>query len=325
MTSEAAQPSEEATATGGSRRPAPVVVAVDGSDRSAGAVRYAINEARLRGGAMRMVHVVPGPLPETGLWPAEAGDVAYLERAGRGIVSREVSRARAVAPDLEIEPVLALGPRVARLVTASSSGDLMVLGRETRRGAERLVARATTAEVVGRVDLPVTVVPARWQETRHGRVVVGIKTFTSAGELLTHALSTAAARHAAVRVVHAVEVPALAADLGVAGAYAEDSVATATQLLETVVGEWSAVYPTVPVEAVVLPGRPDEVLVAAAADADVLLVARHRHGMRHPSRLGRVPRAILTVCDTPVEVLPLRWTAENMPLVLESAGEILKN
>ena len=181
MTSAAAQPSDEAMATGGSRRPSPVVVAVDGSDRSAGAVRYAIHEARLRGGSMRMVHVVPGPLPETGLWPAEAGDVAYLERAGRGIVSREVSRARAAAPDLEIEPVLALGPRVARLVTASSSGDLMVLGRETRRGAERLVARATTAEVVGRVDLPVTVVPARWQETRHGRVVVGIKTFTSAG------------------------------------------------------------------------------------------------------------------------------------------------
>ncbi|MFI2488979.1 universal stress protein [Promicromonospora kroppenstedtii] len=325
MTSPVARPSEAAMPMDGGRRPAPVVVAVDGSDRSAGAVRYAINEARLRGSGMRMVHVVPAPLPESGLWPAEAGDVDYLERTGRGIVNREVARARAAAPDLEIEPVLALGPRVAQLVTASSSGDLMVLGRETRRGAERLVARATTAEVVGRVDLPVTVVPARWQETRLGRIVVGIKTFTSAGELLSHALSTAAARHAAVRVVHAVEVPDLAADLGVADAYADDSVAVATRLLEQVVGERSAAHPTVPVETAVLPGRPDEVLVAAAADADVLMVARHHRGMRHPARLGRVPRAILTVCDTPVEVLPLRRTAENMPLVLENAGETLRN
>ncbi|WP_020014913.1 universal stress protein [Promicromonospora sukumoe] len=320
-----ARTTEESSPADAEQRPAPVVVAVDGSDRSAGAVRYAINEARLRGSGMRMVHVVPAPLPESGLWPAEAGDVDYLERAGRGTVNREAARARAAAPDLEIEPVLALGPRVAQLVTASSSGDLMVLGRETRRGAERLVARATTAEVVGRVDLPVTVVPARWQETRIGRIVVGIKTFTSAGELLSHALSTAAARHAAVRVVHAVEVPDLAVDLGVADAYSDDSVAVADRLLEQVVGEWSAVYPTVSVETAVVPGRPDAVLVAAASDADVLMVARHHRGMRHPARLGRTPRAILTACDTPVEVLPLRWTGDGVPLVLESAGEILKN
>lgn len=304
---------------------APVVVAVDGTDRSAGAVRYAINEARLRGSGVRMVHVVPVPLPDTGLWPAEAGDVAYLERAGRGTVNREAARARVTAPDLEFEPVLVLGPRAAQLVMASSAGGMLVLGRETRHGAERLIARATTAEVVGRVDLPVTVVPARWQETRHGLVVVGVKTFTSAGELLTHTLSSAAARHAAVRVVHAVATPDLAADLGVLEAYADDSVAAAKLLLERAVLEWSAGYPNVPVETSVLAGRPDEVLVQAAVDADVLMVARHHRGMRHPARLGRTPRAILTACDTPVEVLPLRWTGDGIPLVLESAGEILKN
>ncbi|MFD7025759.1 universal stress protein, partial [Promicromonospora sukumoe] len=239
----------------------PVVVAVDGSERSAGAVRYAISEARLRRTGIRMVHVVPAPLPESGLWPAEAGDVVYLERSGRGTVTREAATARAAAPELQIEPVLALGPRVAQLVEAAASGGLLVLGRETRHGAERLVARATTAEVAARSTVPVTVVPARWRDGGNDRIVVGIKTFTSAGELLTRALSLASCRHASVRVVHAVEVPDTAAELGLADSYAGDSVVTATRLLETVVRDWAAVYPGVAVQTSVLVGNPDQVLI----------------------------------------------------------------
>ncbi|GAA2226918.1 universal stress protein [Promicromonospora sukumoe] len=304
---------------------APVVVAVDGSERSAGAVRYAINEARLRRTGIRMVHVVPAPLPESGLWPAEAGDVAYLERSGRGTVTRVAATASAIAPELQIEPVLALGPRVAQLVEASASGGLLVLGRETRHGAERLVARATTAEVAARAAVPVTVVPARWRDGGNDRIVVGIKTFTSAGELLTRALSLASCRHAAVRVVHAVEVPDMAADLGLTDSHTAESVATATRLLETVVRDWAAVYPGVAVQTSVLVGNPDQVLIKAAADADVLMVARHHRGRGHTARLGRTPRAILTACDTPVEVVPLRWKTAGVPIVLESDGEILKS
>ncbi|MFD6446844.1 universal stress protein [Promicromonospora sp. NPDC060204] len=306
------------------QRAAPVVVAVDGSERSAGAVGYAITEARIRRSGVRMVHVVPAPLPESGLWPAEAGDIAYLERAGRGTVTREAEAARAAAPEVDIEPVLALGPRVAQLVAAGASGGLLVLGRETRHGAERLVARATTAEVAARATVPVAVVPAQWRDSGHNRIVVGIKTFTSAGELLTRALSVAACRHAVVRVVHAVEVPDLAADLGIADSYAGESVTAATRLLETVVHDWAVVYPGVSVETSVLLGRPDEVLVESAADADVLMVARHHRGLGHTARLGRTPRAILNVCDTPVEVVPLRWKTSGVPIVLESDEEILK-
>ncbi|MFD7025431.1 universal stress protein, partial [Promicromonospora sukumoe] len=61
------------------------------------------------------------------------------------------------------------------------------------------------------------------------------------------------------------------------------------------------------------------------ADADVLMVARHHRGRGHTARLGRTPRAILTACDTPVEVVPLRWKTAGVPIVLESDGEILKS
>lgn len=309
---------------GTDQRSRPVVVAVDGSDRSTGAVRYAINEARIRRSGVRMVHVVPAPLPENGLWPAQAGDITYLERAGRWAVTREVTTARSSAPELEIEPVLALGPRVAQLVAAGAAGGLLVLGRETRHGFERLVARATTAEVTARAQVPVAVVPAGWRDGGHDRIVVGIKTFASAGELLTRALSVASCRHATVRVVHAVEVADLAADLGTVDSSAGESVTEATRLLEMVVHDWSVVYPGVAVETSVVLGRPDEVLVAAAADADLLMVARHHRGLGHIARLGRTPRAILSVCDTPVEVVPLRWKTSGVPIVLESDGEILK-
>ncbi|MFI6423914.1 universal stress protein [Promicromonospora sp. NPDC050880] len=306
-------------------RPAPVVVAVDGSTRSAGAVRYAVGEARRRGSGVRVVHVVPAPLPEGGLWPAQAGDVTYLERSGTETVRREVAAIRAVAPGTEVEPVVAAGPRVARLVEAAATGGLMVLGRETRHGVERLVTGTTTADVAARAAVPVVVVPARWQDGGHGRVVVGVKTLAGADELLAHAFAEAAARHAVLRVVHAVEIPGLATDLGVADAYVGESVENASRLLRRLVDDWSAVHPAVEVETRVVQGLPDKVLAEAAADADVLVVARHRRGLRHPVRLGSTPRAVLGTCDTPVEILPLPGEPTAMPLVLESDGEVLKD
>jgi nucleotide-binding universal stress UspA family protein len=75
----------------------------------------------------------------------------------------------------------------------------------------------------------------------------------------------------------------------------------------------------------VVVGSPADTLVAAAAAADVLMLARPHRELRHPVRLGATPRAVLEVSDTPVEVVPLKREPSTAPLVLESSGEILKN
>lgn len=304
---------------------APVVVAVDGSERSAGAVRYAVREARTRKRTVRLVHVAPTSLPEGGLWPAAGRDVEDLRSSGERILNRAVAEARSGATDIGFESLLGRGSRVAELASAAATGELMVLGRETRRGAERLLAGTTTAGVVARAAVPVVVVPADWRESEHGRIAVGIKSAVPDGDLLARAFSMASARHAALRLVHVVEVPELAAEIGVAGAYADESLSSGRRMLETAAREWRDAFPDVTVETTAVEGRPADALVDASADADLLMLARPHRDLRHPVRLGRTPRAVLGVSDTPVEVVPLKREPATAPLVLESEGEILKS
>lgn len=307
------------------QQPAPVVVAVDGSERSAGAVRYAVREARAQKRTVRLVHVVPTPLPEGGLWPAAGRDVEDLRSSGERILERAVAEASSGASDIRFESRLGRGSRVAELADAAATGELMVLGRETRRGAERLLAGTTTAGVVARVAAPVVVVPADWRESEQGQIAVGIKSAVTDGDLLARAFSMASARRASLRLVHVVEVPELATEIGVAEAYADESLSSGRRMLESAAHEWRVAFPDVMVDTTVVKGSPADALVAASADADLLMLARPHRDLRHPVRLGRTPRAVLGVSDTPVEVVPLKREPATAPLVLESKGEILKN
>ncbi|RPF21838.1 universal stress protein [Myceligenerans xiligouense] len=280
------------------QRPAPVVVAVDGTDRSAGAIRYAMGEARLRGSAVRLVHVL-----------GEAGD------DGRESVDRALSEAGAAGPDVEVGFLLGQGERVTGLVTAAASAGLLVLGRLARRATG-----PTTAGVAARAEVPVAVVPADWRDRAHGRVVAGVKSSAISGELLAYAFRTASARGAALRVVHVVDVPDQVEEL----AEVDAGTRPADPVLEAMVRDWSGAFPDVAVTTSVVRSDPVRALVEAGADADVLLVARHPRGLRHPVRLGPVPRALLERSDIPVEVFPLTGEPATPPLVLERAGAIVK-
>ncbi|MGW2093614.1 universal stress protein [Promicromonospora sukumoe] len=296
--------------------PPPVLVAVDGSGRSAGAVRYAVREARLRGSTVRLVHVAPTTLPEGGLWPSVGRDVEDLRSSGEMVLDRAVSWTSGSAPDVEVDSLLRRGPRVGELVRASAAGALLVLGRETRHGLERLVTGATTAGVVARAGVPVLVVRADWHEDDTAGLVVGVRSYPGDGELLAHAYAAAAVRHATLRLVQVADVGDLAPD-AVEGADVDAAVAAGNRMLQEAVGDWSAAFPEIPVQSTVVPGRPAEALVEAASDAELLLVARPHRDLRHPARLGRTLRTVVRTSGTPVEVVPLSRDPARAP---SSAG-----
>lgn len=292
----------------GTQKPGPaVVLAVDGSGRGEGALRYAIREARTRGTAVRMVHVLE-----------DAGST------GHEIMDPAMTEACVAAPDIEFDWVFGRGTRADELVAATAAGDVLVLGRAAPREAGRPAVGTVTTEVVARADVPVVVVPADWRAQGHDRIVVAVKSAAHAGELLAYAFSSASAQHAALRVVHVCDAPD-PADLVKVDAHPGDRRTAEGRMLEALVRDWSAVYPDVEVETSFAHGQPARVLVAAAADADVLMTARHHRDLRHLVRLGPVPRAVLGSSDTPVEVVPLTGAQAPAPLVLERSGTILKN
>ena len=286
---------------GTTQRPAPaVVVAVDGSGQGAGALRYAIDEARIRGTGVRMIHV---------LGHDEAGQ----------IMDTSMTEACAAAPDLEFDRQFGRGPLVDELVAAAGAGDLLVLGQTTPWRPERPGVGAVITEVSARTAAAVAVVPAGWRARHHDRIVVGVKSCATAGGLLARAFGEASARHAALRIVHVCGAPdpVYAARVD---ARPNDRRTSEDRMLEALVRDWSTVFPDVVVDTAFAHGQPARVLTDAATDADVLVIARHHPDLRHLVRLSPVPRSVLGSSDTPVEVFPLTDVPTPAPLVLERSG-----
>jgi nucleotide-binding universal stress UspA family protein len=284
----------------------PVVVAVDGQPGSAGALRYAVDEAVRAGESLHLVHVRPGG-PAQDLVPT----VTWGEReaAGRAVLDHAYASARRLAPGLDITTELAVGPRAAEILSAARGGRLLLVGRTPHRVESPF--GGTPAGLAARAAGPVVVVPATWQAApTSGLVVVGMKTRTHARELLSHAFAVADSRDAALVVVTAWELYDPAMDREEAGEHASEWEAEGRQVLRGIVGEWSDRCPSVPVDLRIVHGRAASVLEHASAEADLLLLAKHQHLVPPYGRLGRTAHALLRTSRCPVEVVPAGVVAE---------------
>ncbi|WGX95078.1 universal stress protein [Nocardioides sp. L-11A] len=294
---------------------APVVVATDGTQRSAGALRYGINEARRRSVLLRLVHVAPaGALtePMLSVAPETEPEIAQgLQAQGRTILAEAESTARALEPGLRVETVLVAGSRVDEIVEAACAGQMIVLGREARTGLQRLLTGATTAAVAGRAPVPTVVAPGDWDLVEQGRMVVGIESEGCARPLLSRAFERAAQRGARLTVIHAGDLPVPNSDVIDPHRYIMEWRAAAVHLLSTLLDEWRRAYPGVGVETVVVHGQAAHALVAAAEASDLLIIGRRPHGPLHWAHLGATARAVLRSSHVPVEVVPLATSVDG--------------
>jgi nucleotide-binding universal stress UspA family protein len=290
---------------GSTQRSTPaVVVAVDGRGQGLGALRFAIDEARARGTGVRLVHV--------------------LDRDDTGLVMDPyMTEACVAAPDVDFDWRFRRGPLADELVAAAGAGDLLVLGQTTPWSPERPGVGAVITEIAARTVAAVVVVPADWRARHHDRIVVGVKSCANAGGLLARAFAESSARGAALEIVHVCDAPDPAAAR--VDVRSGDRGGDGTRSLEALVRDWSDVFPGVAVETSFTHGQPARVLIDAATDADLLMIARHQRDLLHPARLGPTPRAVLGASDVPVEVVPLTGAPTTAPLVLVRSGTILKN
>ena len=289
------------------RESRPVVVGIDGGTGSAGALRYAVDEAVRRGEGLHIVHVWSGGVPEAlGRWGAWAGP----EAAGRAILDCAIETALRSAPTLEISTQLVIGPRSAGILAGARGGRLLVVGRPPRHHPD-LPLGPTPAGVAARSECPTVVVPSSWTADRpRGVILVGLRSSTHARELLSHAFETAQRCGARIVVVTAWERYDPTADRTEARFHSAEWEAEGRRVLEELVGEWRGRRPAVPVELRVVHGRAATVLVHAAAEADLLLIARRRHAVPPFGRLGGTAHAVLRSSRTPVEVVPAGVVAD---------------
>jgi nucleotide-binding universal stress UspA family protein len=301
---------------------APLVLATDGTAASDGALRYAVQQARMRRADLRIVHVMPMAVPLPPLRPVLPAD---LEPYARSVLTRAAKEARDLAPGLAISTMLGHGSRVRAILDCSVGAPMVVVGRETSHGIERLLTGATTAAVASNAECPVVVVPGDWHPRDDGEtsgtVVVGIRGADDASHVMAAAYEQAVALGATITVVHAWELPDPYIDRVEARTHGDEWEAQGKKLLDEAIGYWRDQYPYLPIETKVVHGHAASVLVAAGKAAD-LVVVRRAHEHRPFDHLGATVRALLLASPAPVEVVPARAGAwPHRAVVSTRAGD----
>jgi nucleotide-binding universal stress UspA family protein len=145
-----------------------IVVGVDGSAASHEALRWAAQEARLRGARLVAVHAwssVPvAPIGDPGMIPMLAvdypGQLEAEQEGARADLDGAVVEVLGAAPESEIEKRLVEDDAGEALVEESTSADLLVVGSHGRSGLKAAVLGSVSRHVVERAVCPVVVVKA---------------------------------------------------------------------------------------------------------------------------------------------------------------------
>ena len=138
-----------------------IVVGVEGSDGSRAALRWAIDEARVRSSTVVVVTAylptyVPAA-PDYGYVPLDAPDLLDEVRKMQDEVVAE-ALARDGGPPVPLEQQLLKGRAAETLITASQGASLLVVGNRGRGGFRGLLLGSVSQHTAHHAGCPVVIV-----------------------------------------------------------------------------------------------------------------------------------------------------------------------
>lgn len=286
------------TLSAGTPNNPPIVVGI-GPDEVDSALEFAAEEAIRVGCGLHLVHavhVVPGG-PENVLLTA-----VDLDAWGRDTLRLAVKRADDLVQEaVPVTSELRSGSPVQVLVEVGRSARMVVLEHRRLSRLARIVSRTVAGGVAARLRVPVVAVPSGWtRPTGDPIVVAGVDVPARSAEVLSAAAAEARARGAALRVVHSWALPVhqkgMLIDAGEHDRWTDLSRAEVRAALDDLGDESVALEADV----VVRPGRAIDAILAASADADLLVIGRHDPIVPVGSHIGPVARAVLREATCPV-------------------------
>jgi nucleotide-binding universal stress UspA family protein len=140
-----------------------IVVGVDGSESARAALRFALEEARLRGATVRAVAAWHVPVAAYGdaFVPPNPELLSELEPRARRELERALAHAGPQA-DVEIEQVVREGAPARVLLEEAERADLLVVGSRGLGGFRGLLLGSVSQQCSHHAPCPVVIVP-------HGR------------------------------------------------------------------------------------------------------------------------------------------------------------
>lgn len=287
-----------------------IVVAVDGSDASNNAVRWAANTAMKREIPLRLAtsYTMPQYLYAEGMVPPEE---LFSDLQAEAMEKIEAAReiAYEVAPDILIGHTIAEGSPIDMLLDMSRDVTMLVLGSRGLGGLSGMVMGSVSAAVVSHAHCPVVVVREDSNVTennKYGPIVVGVDGSDVSQKATEYAFAEAKVRNCELIAVHTwMDMQAQASLAGVNAAQAQweaienQQVEVLTERLAPLIEK----YPDVAVGKVITRDRPVRALAEQAEGAQLLVVGSHGRGGFKGMLLGSTSRALLQAAPCPMMVV----------------------
>jgi nucleotide-binding universal stress UspA family protein len=272
----------------------PVVVGVDGSTRSIGALRWAAAEAARLHRRLRIIYAL------------DSDDPALHERA-ESLLDDAIVQANAWQPRLAIVGVVQHGTPVAELLAESEHAELVVLGSRGHGTLAGILLGSVSAQVAAHAHCPVLVVHhgqiwagSDGPPTSGRPVVVGVDGSAPSDLAAGYAFQAAAALGVSLVAVRA---------WNPVQPHGRDETAEHDLLAESVAG-WCVKYPDVPVRLLLVPDSGGAALVAASQDAQLAVVGSRGHDGFLGLLLGSTSQQLLHHAHCPVLVVRPRDVAQ---------------
>lgn len=285
-----------------------VVVGVDGSAASTGAVAYAAHTAATRRIPLLLVtsYTMPAAMFAEGMVPPQP---VYdeLERECLPIIESAKATALKVAPEIQVGHAVVEGNPAQVLIDYSRKAKLIVLGSRGLGGIKGMVLGSVSAAVASHAFCPVVVTRTDTDSPDStGPVVVGIDGSEISAKATDWAFAEASARGAELIAVHTwMDMQVQASLAGLSAAQQQWQVVEEEQnaLLGQRLAGWSERFPDVKVTKVVTRDRPVRALADASEGAQLLVVGSHGRGGFKGMLLGSTSRALLQAAPCPMMVV----------------------
>jgi nucleotide-binding universal stress UspA family protein len=289
-----------------SRRPG-IVVGVDGSPGSNGAVQWAARTAELRNVSLTLVHVVP---PTAGAWLDSSLLPAWMHaqrERGRQVLddALEVAQDSCQLDSTEIHSEMPSDTSVGALVDLSKDADLIVtgcLGTGTLRGRH---LGSVSSGLVYHARCPVAIVHngVPLKSDTAAPVLLGIDGSPESESATAIAFDEASRRKVGLVALHAwSDVGVFDSVHDMHGARWPELKSIEDETLAERLAGWSERYPDVPVRRVVVRGQPASQLVDQSESAQLVVVGSHGRGGFAGMLLGSVSAAVVLLARVPVIV-----------------------
>jgi nucleotide-binding universal stress UspA family protein len=137
-----------------------IVVGVDGSHGSVEALKFAIEEARVRGAEVKAVAAweVPASAYGTGIVSIPVDPNAY-KKIAQDALDKSLEEAGASTAGVSVTPLLHMGHPANVLVEEARGADLLVVGSRGRGGFKGLLLGSVSQQCAHHAACPVAIIP----------------------------------------------------------------------------------------------------------------------------------------------------------------------